>query len=239
MNTRVATPDGSGRMFDAIAHRYDLLNKINSLGLDRSWRKRTIEALGILPGHRVLDLATGTADLPVMIADALPEVSVVGLDPSPGMLEQGRVKVAESPHADRIELVEGDAQALTFADESFDRATMAFGIRNVPDRDLALREICRVLVPGGRLAVLELAEPKNGFLAMMARLHVRYGVPAIGALLSGKGEYRYLRESIEAFDSAEQFAERLARAGMTVELVEPQTFGACVLYVARRPEATA
>ncbi len=239
MNATAQTPDGSGRMFDAIAQRYDLLNRINSLGLDRSWRRRMIEALSILPGHRVLDLATGTADLPTMIAGQLADVRVVGLDPSANMLDVGRNKVERSGHADRIELVEGDAQALQFEEASFDRATMAFGIRNVPDRDLALKEICRVLVPGGRLAVLELSEPKNGFLAAMARLHVKYGVPAIGALLSSHGEYKYLRESIEAFDSVEAFEERLVRAGFEVELVEPLTFGACVLFVAKRREVDA
>ncbi len=239
MNTTTQSPDGSGRMFDAIAQRYDLLNRINSLGLDRSWRRRMIEALSVLPGHRVLDLATGTADLPIMITEDLRDVRVVGLDPSKKMLDVGREKVARSAEAERIELVEGDAQALQFADASFDRATMAFGIRNVPDRDKALAEIRRVLVPGGRVAVLELSEPKNGLLAAMARLHVKYGVPAIGALLSSHGEYKYLRESIEAFDSVEVFCDRLTRAGLIVELTEPLTFGACVLYVARRPEADA
>lgn len=239
MNTTTERPDGSGRMFDSIAQRYDLLNRINSLGLDRSWRRRMIEALSILPGHKVLDLATGTADLPTMITDELRDVHVVGLDPSTKMLDVGREKVAKSRHADRIELVEGDAQALQFPDESFDRATMAFGIRNVPDRDLALREIRRVLVPGGRVAILELSEPKNGVLAAMARLHVKYGVPAIGALLSSGGEYKYLRESIEAFDSIETFEDRLTRAGLVVEMTEPLTFGACVLFVARRREVDA
>ena len=191
--------DGSGRMFDQIAHRYDLLNRINSLGLDRGWRKKTVASLGLRPGGRVLDLATGTADLPLEILRQAPEVTVVGLDPSPGMLDIGRRKVREDGLAEKVELIEGDAQALPFEDDAFDGITMAFGIRNVPDRGRALREMARVLRPGGRAAILELSEPRGGLMAPFARLHIHVVVPWVGSLLSGSAEYRYLQQSIEAF----------------------------------------
>lgn len=235
--TAANVADGSGRMFDAIARRYDLLNRINSFGLDRSWRRKMIAALGILPGHRVLDLATGTADLPVMISRQVPDVSVVGLDPSEGMLGVGAEKVEAAGLSEQVRLVTGDAQALPFEDASFDRVTMAFGIRNVPDRDKALAEIHRVLKPSGRVAILELSEPKAGLMGFFARLHVRYGVPLVGAVVTSGGEYTYLRESIEAFDSQERFEARLRDAGLTIDETMPLTLGACHCFLARRPEA--
>ncbi|MBK6685091.1 MAG: bifunctional demethylmenaquinone methyltransferase/2-methoxy-6-polyprenyl-1,4-benzoquinol methylase UbiE [Deltaproteobacteria bacterium] len=220
-------------MFDTIAPRYDLLNRINSFGLDRGWRRRTVEALQLLPGHRVLDLATGTADLAIELAEKL-EVEVVGLDPSVEMLAIGRQKVAKVGLQARVNLVEGDAQTLQFPDGHFDRVTIAFGIRNVPDRLKALKEIERVLKRGGRLAVLELSEPKQGLLGKLAQLHVSTVVPTVGALLSGGDAYRYLRSSIAAFPPAEEFKKMIEAAGLNVQLVEPMTFGACHLYVAQK-----
>ncbi len=236
--THDASPaDGSGRMFDGIAGRYDLLNRINSFGLDRSWRRAAIRALGLRPKDRVLDLATGTADLPVELLDAEPTLSVVGLDPSTGMLSHGERKVKRAGLDDRVELVVGDAQELPFEADSFDAITMAFGIRNVPDRPRALREVARVLRPGRRVAILELSEPRSGALALLARLHVRVMVPIVGALLSGRQEYGYLRSSIEAFPRPERFEAMLAEAGLVPIERKSFAFGACVLYVAARPGA--
>lgn len=229
------TADGSGRMFDGIAERYDLLNRINSLGLDKGWRKVAIESLELCPGHRVLDLATGTADVAIQIADFEPAVDVVGVDPSSNMLTVGRKKVEARSLDSKIVLEEGDAQALRFRDESFDRVTMAFGIRNVPDRNKALQEIYRVLKPGGRAAILELSEPSNGFMAFLARLHMQWFVPATGALFSGKQEYKYLRTSIEAFPKAEDFEAMLEGAGLVPRTRKSFSFGACTLYIADRP----
>lgn len=235
MNVEIETKkaDGSGSMFDTIAPRYDLLNRINSFGLDRGWRRRTVESLQLLPGHRVLDLATGTADLAIEMAEKL-ELEVIGLDPSAQMLAIGQQKVKKGGLEARVKLVEGDAQALPFPDGHFDRVTIAFGIRNVPDRLKALKEIERVLKRGGRLAVLELSEPKQGLLGKLAQLHVSTVVPTVGALLSGGEAYRYLRTSIAAFPPAEEFKKMIEAAGLNVQLVEPMTFGACHLYVAHK-----
>ena len=135
------------------------------------------------------------------------------------------------------DLVAGDAQRLPFPDASFDAVSIAFGIRNVPDRPRALAEMARVLVPGGLLAVLELTEPAGGLLGRLARLHVHVFVPVLGSLLSGAREYRYLQESIAAFPPPDAFAETIRGAGLEVEAVRPQTFGVCHLYVSRqRPE---
>jgi demethylmenaquinone methyltransferase/2-methoxy-6-polyprenyl-1,4-benzoquinol methylase len=230
---------GSGNMFDAIAHRYDLLNRVISLGVDQGWRRRTVDALA-LAGRgpaEVLDLATGTADLAMMIARRLPEVRVTGLDPSRNMLDVGVRKLAETKLDQRVTLVEGDAQTLPFEDGRFAGATMAFGIRNVPDRAKALREIARVTRKGGRVAILELGEPKRGIFGPLARFHIRHVVPTIGALISGSREYRYLQESIAAFPEPDVFAELMRASGLRVIAVTPLTFGVCNLYVATPAEA--
>jgi demethylmenaquinone methyltransferase/2-methoxy-6-polyprenyl-1,4-benzoquinol methylase len=223
---------GSGSMFDAIAHRYDFLNRVLSLGIDRGWRRKTVDALALEAGARALDLATGTADLAIAIAKSHDDATVVGIDPSANMLEVGRKKVSASGLAPRIELIEGDAQALPFDDETFDAVTIAFGIRNVPDRPKALAEMARVTKPGGRVAVLELSEPQGGILAPFARFHIRTMVPRIGALLSGSAEYAYLQRSIAAFPAPEAFGETMREAGLDVLAIRPLTFGVCCLYVA-------
>ncbi|HEX3851811.1 MAG TPA: bifunctional demethylmenaquinone methyltransferase/2-methoxy-6-polyprenyl-1,4-benzoquinol methylase UbiE [Polyangiaceae bacterium] len=230
--TALATRDGSGAMFDGIAARYDLVNRVISLGIDQSWRRKTVRALNLGAAHRVLDLATGTADLAIQVAQTEPSLSVVGLDPSGKMLDVGRVKVARAALEGRIELVQGDAQALPFADDSFDSVCIAFGIRNVPDRGLALREMARVTRPGGRIAILELSEPRGGLLGALARFHIHTVVPYVGALLSGVKEYQYLQRSIAAFPPATEFATLMQSSNLSVIGVHPLTFGVCHLYVA-------
>lgn len=225
---------GSGAMFDGIAPRYDLLNRLMTFGIDKRWRRRAIARLELRPGARVLDLATGTADLALLAARAADGVQVVGVDPSAGMRAVGERKVAEAGLAGRIALEDGDAQALRFEDTSFQAVTMGFGIRNVPDRDRALREITRVLRPGGRVAILEATEP-TGLLGWGARLHLHGVVPRVGAWLSGAEEYRYLPASVAAFPSAEAFAEQMRQAGLRVLAVDRLLLGTAHLWVAEKP----
>jgi demethylmenaquinone methyltransferase/2-methoxy-6-polyprenyl-1,4-benzoquinol methylase len=239
--TESLVPLGSGAMFDRIAARYDTVNRVLSLGIDQRWRRRVVRALGLAKGElgehpRVLDVATGTGDLAIEIARSHPDVTVIGLDPSPGMLAIAQQKLGKRGLADRVSLVEGDAQALPQKNGEVDAATIAFGIRNVPDRALGLRELARVVRPGGRIAVLELGEPKKGVLAAAARFHSHHLVPRIGALLSGKREYRYLQKSVAAFPPAEQFAEMMRASGLKVLEVVPMTFGVCTLYLATPAE---
>lgn len=229
--TSSSVRDGSGQMFDGIAERYDLVNRVISLGIDQSWRKKTVKALELTAGARVLDLATGTGDLAIMVAQTHPDVTVVGVDPSAKMLEVGQKKVAEAGLAERLTLELGDAQALRFEANSFDGLCIAFGIRNVPDRLQGLREMARVTKPGGRVAILELSEPRGGVLGPLARFHVHSVVPTIGALLSGKREYHYLQKSIAAFPPAAEFEALMVEAGLRIVSSSALTFGVCHLYV--------
>jgi demethylmenaquinone methyltransferase/2-methoxy-6-polyprenyl-1,4-benzoquinol methylase len=185
---------------------------------------------------RVLDVATGTGDLAIEIARACPGATVVGLDPSPGMLAIAAKKLDKRGLTDRVTLVEGDAQTLPQGNCEMDAATIAFGIRNVPDRGKALRELARVVRPGGRIAVLELGEPRRGMMAAAARFHSHFFVPKIGALLSGRREYAYLQKSVAAFPPAEQFAQLMRDSGLEVLGVTPYTFGVCTLYLATPAE---
>lgn len=236
--TATTAREGSGAMFDGIAHRYDLLNRLISLGIDQSWRRKTVKALALSPGARVLDLATGTADLALLVARSEPTAHVVGLDPSERMLEVGRKKIEREELTERVELVLGDAQELPFPSRSFDGICMAFGIRNVPDRAAALREMNRVARPGSRIAILELSEPEKGLMASLARFHIHTVVPRVGALLSGSREYEYLQRSIAAFPPAAEFTKQIAAAGLVPIETVPLTFGVCHLYVAEaRPVA--
>ncbi|MFO0712852.1 MAG: bifunctional demethylmenaquinone methyltransferase/2-methoxy-6-polyprenyl-1,4-benzoquinol methylase UbiE [Sandaracinus sp.] len=227
---------GSGEMFDRIARRYDLLNRVLSMGIDHGWRRRTADSLGIESSERpeVLDLATGTGDLALAIARRHPRARVRGTDPSRNMLAIGIEKVRRARLDDRVSLEAGDAQEIALADESVDAVTIAFGIRNVPDRRRALAEMARVTRPGGRVAILELGEPRRGILGPFARFHIRHVVPQLGALLSGAKEYRYLQRSIAAFPEPEAFAEMMSAVGLETEVV-PLTFGVCNLYVGRKP----
>ena len=222
---------GSGPMFDRIASRYDLLNRVISLGLDRGWRRRTAKALELAPDGCVLDLATGTADLALELAATYPSARVVGLDQASRMLAIGARKVERRGLRARVELVRGDASELPFPAASFAACTMAFGIRNMPDRMRVLGELRRVLRPGGRVAILELTEPGGGWLGRVARCHVHGLVPRVGALLSGAEAYRYLARSIAAFPPPGEFVGSLGAAGFERTRVEAMTWGVAHLYV--------
>jgi demethylmenaquinone methyltransferase/2-methoxy-6-polyprenyl-1,4-benzoquinol methylase len=219
-------------MFDNIAERYDLLNRIISLGIDQRWRRLTVSSLELPENGRVLDLATGTADLAIMIANTHRSVSVVGLDPSKNMLDVGRRKVVQADLEQRVELVVGDAQQLPFESDSFDGTCIAFGIRNVPDRAKALAEMARITRRGGRIAILELSEPRSGIMGPLARFHVHTVVPWVGSVISGAKEYRYLQRSIAAFPPAEEFKKTMEASGLRMLATHSLTFGVAHLYVA-------
>ncbi len=228
---------GSGAMFDGIAKRYDLLNRVMTFGIDQRWRRRAIALLALPTNGQVLDLATGTADLAIMTAQIHRDAKVTGLDPSQGMLAVGEQKVTRAGLDGRVTLVVGDAQHLPFTDASFDGLTMSYGIRNVPDRLAALREMTRVVKPGGRIVILEATEPPANLLTWGALLHIRVVVPRLGAWLSGApAEYRYLQKSIAGFPSPAAFADLMREAGQDVVAVEPLLLGVSHLWVSRVPQ---
>ena len=198
-------PDAVRSMFDRIAPVYDAMNRVMTAGLDRRWR-RLAAASVVRPGDRVLDAACGTGDLAVAAAEAGAR-EVVGLDFSPRMLERARRK------SSAIEWVHGDLLALQFPDGSFDAATVGFGIRNVADLEGGLRELRRVLRPGGRLAVLEITRPR-GVLRAFFTLWFERLVPLLGRMLPGGGRaYAYLPASVRRFPVSEELASLLARNG--------------------------
>jgi demethylmenaquinone methyltransferase/2-methoxy-6-polyprenyl-1,4-benzoquinol methylase len=229
--------DGSGAMFDRIAKRYDMLNRLMSFGIDRIWRRKLLNALP--ENGRILDVATGTADVAIAIADSNEALSVIGLDPSVGMLEVGVQKVYDYGLQDQISLEVGDAQHMAYPDDHFAGSCISFGIRNVPDRVLGLSEMTRVTAPGGTVVVLELSEPKGGIMAALARFHVHHMVPIMGAIISGDKEYRYLQKSIQAFPDAPDFVKLMEEAGLTDVTAERLTFGTAHLYIGHVPQAAA
>ncbi len=226
---------GSGAMFDSIAGRYDLLNRVISMGLDRRWRRRAARVVAG-EGARVLDLATGTGDVALEIARLEPTARVVGLDPSQRMLEQAEIKISAAGLGDRIELETGSAEALPFGDESFDGAIIAWGIRNVADRPRALAEMARVVRSGGRVVILEGSEPRSHLLAPLARFYIHHLVPRLGAWLSHERAYRYLQTSIEAFPPPPEFAAQMSACGLEVLEVRRLTLGVCCLFIGRPAE---
>jgi demethylmenaquinone methyltransferase / 2-methoxy-6-polyprenyl-1,4-benzoquinol methylase len=195
--------EGVRSMFDRIAPVYDAMNRVMTAGLDQGWRRRTAEAT-VRPGDRILDACCGTGDLG--IACARIGGKVTGLDFSERMLERARQK------APQLEWVRGDLLALPFADESFDAATIGFGIRNVEDVPLALRELRRVLRSGGRLGILEITRPR-GVLAPFYRLWFDGVVPLLGKLLPGGSAYTYLPASVRRFARPEELAALMRSAG--------------------------
>jgi len=196
-------PDAVRTMFDRISPVYDAMNRTMTLGLDRRWRRAAAEAV-VRYGDRVLDACCGTGDLAIAAKEA--GGSVTGLDFSPRMLERARAKSRE------IEWVQGDVLALPFDDASFDAATVGFGVRNLDDLELGLAELRRVLRPGGRLAILEITQPR-GVLAPFYRLWFDRLVPLLGRVLPGGSAYTYLPASVRRFPGPEDLAALLREAG--------------------------
>jgi demethylmenaquinone methyltransferase/2-methoxy-6-polyprenyl-1,4-benzoquinol methylase len=233
-------PEKIARMFDAIAQRYDLLNHVLSLGIDRRWRTRAVRRLELREDSRVLDLCTGTGDLALAALNGPgPSPShrgrrVVGVDFSAAMLRYGREKLARLGER-RVALVRGDAMRIPLPDASVDAVTIGFGIRNVQDPEVAARDIVRVLKPNGRLAILEFGTPsvpglRGGYLFYFRRI-----LPLIGRLVSRHSEaYSYLPASVAAFPSPDEFLALLRRAGFSRVEVDRLTFGIVYLFVATK-----
>lgn len=223
------------RMFDRIAHRYDLLNRLLSFGRDVAWRKRLVRALPAGGALGALDLATGTADVLLALESTGRIARGMGADVSWGMLSHGQRKLRARGAEGRLALTRADAMCLPFPEGSFDLVTIAFGIRNVRDVDLGLREIHRVLRSGGRVLVLEFSLPPNRLFRGLYLFYFRHILPRLGGLISGDAHaYRYLNQTVETFPYGEDFLALLRQAGFTSAQAHPLTFGIATLYVADR-----
>ena len=223
-------------MFDAIAPRYDLLNHVLSAGLDRRWRDRAVDELGLRAGDRVLDLCTGTGDLAIATVRRAPAASVIGVDFAGAMLHRGLVKVRDLGLEGAIRLVRGDATCIPVTSESCDAATIAFGIRNVAEPERALRELARVLRPGSRLAILEFGQPRIPGVRTLYGWYFRCLLPAVGRLVSKhQSAYSYLPASVGTFPSPREFAALMERAGFASVCVQPLTFGIACLHRGEKP----
>lgn len=223
-------------MFDAIARRYDFLNHFLSAGIDRRWRRQAVRSLRLTGSERALDLCTGTADLAIALHAASPGAArVVGVDFSGAMLGVGREKLRRRGLSG-VHLVRGDATRVPLPDGSSDAATVAFGIRNVEDPAAACRELLRVLVPGGRLAILEFAVPSSPPFRALYMFYFQNILPRLGRLISRHdAAYDYLPASVGAFRSPAEFAELLRRTGFAEVSAQPLTMGSVILYSARKP----
>lgn len=221
-------------MFDDIAPRYDLLNRVLSFGIDQQWRDRAIKLLEQDKPRRILDVATGTGDLAIKALAIEPE-KVVGVDISEEMLEHGREKIRAQGLEDRITLRKGDAEKLPFSDSQFDAVVVAFGVRNFEHLEAGLREILRVLTPGGRLVVLEFSHPNVFPIKHLYKFYSHVVLPAVGRVVSkNAAAYRYLPASVDVFPSGEQFLSRLRDVGFVDTESVPLTFGIASLYSAFR-----
>jgi demethylmenaquinone methyltransferase/2-methoxy-6-polyprenyl-1,4-benzoquinol methylase len=223
-------------MFDAIAERYDFLNHLLSAGLDKQWRRRAIESLGLTGRETVLDLCTGTADLALAaMTGAARARRVVGIDFSGAMLQIGQEKVGKAgdPVSSGIDLVRGDATRIPLADASVDAATIGFGIRNVEHPTVACRDLVRVLRPGGTLVILEFSLPRSALLRRLYLWYFNRVLPLVGRLISKHpSAYTYLPASVQAFPTPEEFSQQLRDAGFGTVRAIPLTFGVVYMFVA-------
>ena len=217
-------------MFDNIAHRYDFLNHLLSLGIDITWRKKAVKFIGTIQPKKILDVASGTGDF-AFEALALKPEKVVGFDLSEGMMNYGRAKAARLNVSDTVQFVKGDSEKMPFDDNSFDAVTVGFGVRNFENLEAGLREMYRVTRVGGKVAILEASQPQNTIIRALYGLYFGNVVPMIGRLFSKDARaYSYLPESVKAFPEGFEFVKILENIGFRNIKWQPLTFGACAFY---------
>lgn len=222
------------RMFDSIAGRYDMLNRMLSLGMDRLWRRKMVDSLRPSSTQRILDVASGTGDLALLMCRRLQPQQIIAADLSEEMMAVGRRKATKAGYASRISFEHQDCMTLTYSDHSFDAITVAFGVRNFADLERGLSEMERVLRPDGQLRILELSTPKHFPMKQLYALYSRTIIPLVGSWFSlEKSAYRYLPASIRKMPQGREMVRLLERQGFDVQ-VRTFTGGTCSLYSATK-----
>ena len=218
-------------MFNDIAKRYDFLNHLLSAGIDKSWRKKAIKQLKDIQPKTILDVATGTADVALMSYKILKPDKIIGIDISDGMLALGREKIAKQNLSGVIELYNGDSEQINYPDNYFDAVTVAFGVRNFQNLEKGLREMLRVLKPGGKLVVLEFSRPCTTGFKSFYNFYMKIVAPKAGSMFAkNKEAYKYLSDSVQAFPEREQFTEIMKQAGYKNVYFKPLSLGICCVY---------
>ena len=218
-------------MFDKIAFRYDFLNRFLSAGIDKGWRKKAIKQLISLKPKHILDVATGTGDFAITSYNLLHPEKITGIDISEGMLEVGRKKLQKLNLEDKVELVNGDSEAIFYGDDSFDAVTVAFGVRNFQDLEQGLREIYRVLKPGGKLVVLECTKPSLPIIRNLYNIYMKYVTPNVGKLISKNNDaYQYLNNSVQKFPEKDKFIHILNQLNYRHAFYKTLSLGICTIY---------
>ena len=231
----MAKKEGVRKLFDNIAPDYDKLNHILSLNIDKGWRRKAVRNLvDTQEPLKVLDVACGTADFTIEIAQKVAKGSeVIGVDISEGIMAVGREKIKKAGVS--AELLVADCEDLPYADNTFDRISVGFGVRNFEHLELGLSQMCRVLTPGGKLVILELSVPSNAFIRWCYKLYFLKILPAIGGMISGdRGAYEYLPASVLRFPGPEKFIPMLKSAGFAQVDHISLTLGICRMYVAKK-----
>lgn len=222
-------------MFDRIAFRYDFLNRFLSVGIDVSWRKKAIKELKTIKPQTILDVATGTADVAILTYKMLHPQKITGIDISERMLELGRKKIFKQHLSEKIKLVNGDSETINFPDGSFDAITVAFGVRNFENVEKGLKEMLRVLKPGGKLVVLEFSKPKNLLFKGIYNLYMKVVAQRIGKMIAKNSDaYKYLNDSVQKFPEREGFINILNSTGYKNTYFKTLTLGICCIYCGSR-----
>ena len=226
-----------GQVFSSVASKYDLMNDLMSMGIHRLWKRFTIELSSVRPGHSILDIAGGTGDLTMQFADRVgAEGEVVLADINQEMLEVGRDRLTDRGYGGRISYVQADAENLPFPDNHFNVVSIAFGLRNVTDKDQALREMTRVLKPGGKLLILEFSKPVNPLVSKAYDAYSFTALPIMGKLVAGDSEsYRYLAESIRMHPDQETLKGMMEEAGLVQCRYHNMTAGVVALHSGVKP----
>jgi len=231
-NSDLGKKEQVAKMFDAISKNYDGLNRVISLGIDVKWRKKVVKIVGKNKPKQILDIATGTGDLALMMAELSPD-KIIGLDISEGMLAVGKEKIAKVNLSEKIEMVVGDSEEMPFDEDTFDAITVSFGVRNFANLDKGIKEIARVLKPSGVLVILETSNPMKFPFKQGYKLYTHLFLPIIGKLFSkDKVAYSYLSESANSFPFGAAFNNILQKNGFTSTEDTPVTFGVATIYTA-------